>query len=114
MKTLVPYFILVVILLLFMIGYGVAYRLSNDIIIITVTRKERIVSVDRNRRSKYLVWTDSETFECSDSILFLKFNSSDIYGKLKIGHKYKVLVAGWRIPIFSMYRNIITIEEDKK
>ena len=41
----------------------------------------------------------------------LKFNSSNIQGKLKEGHTYKVTVIGYRVPFFSWYQNIIKVEE---
>lgn len=40
-----------------------------------------------------------------------KFNSSDIYGTLKEGKKYKIIVVGYRVPFFSWYENILEVEE---
>lgn len=63
----------------------------------------------------YLVWGKhldtgkEEAFQVSDSWLFAKRNSSDRFGSLKEGMKYRVYVTGLRIPIFSAYRNIITV-----
>lgn len=74
----------------------------------TVNRMERVVTQDS---SKYLVFTDSEVFENTDSLLYWKFNSSDVYGQLEIGKTYKARVYGWRIKFLSNYRNIIEIKE---
>jgi hypothetical protein len=53
---------------------------------------------------------EGEVFENSDTFFYQKWNSSDIYGKLTVGNKYKATVYGWRIPFLSNYRNIIEIE----
>ncbi|MDO8650006.1 MAG: hypothetical protein Q7K33_01720 [Candidatus Berkelbacteria bacterium] len=101
--------LLIIVLIIFMlVGLPIGERMSATTVTITVDRRERVNNQDS---SYYLVWSsEGETFKCSDAWLFGKFNSSDVYGQLKEGRQYKVLVAGWRIPIFSSYRNIIRIE----
>jgi hypothetical protein len=84
------------------------YFASVDEITMNVTEKERIAY---EQGSRYLVWTENEVFENTDAWIFLKFDSSDIYGKIKVGHTYKTKVVGWRIPFFSWYRDIINVEE---
>ena len=98
-------FIIVAILIL---GYPVSYYLSSEDIEITVTKTERI---NQGEDSKYLVYTENETFENTDSWLYLKFDSSDLYGHMKANETYKVKVAGWRWKFFSSYRNIVSLEE---
>lgn len=61
---------------------------------------------------KYLVYCESETFENEDSLLWWKYNSSDIQGRLERGSSYRVYVCGIRIPFFSTYRNIVQIEAE--
>lgn len=76
---------------------------------IVVTGKERITERSGDSiSSKYLVFTDSETFENTDTIWGWKWNSSDIYGKLEKGQICNVTVTGFRVPFLSWYRNIIT------
>lgn len=83
-----------------------------DTVNITVTDKERVTySVDKSTKSKYLIFTESETFENVDAWLSGKFTSSDLYGKLNKGESYTVKVYGWRIPFLSWYRNIVRIEK---
>lgn len=84
------------------------YGTVEDGVNITVTEKER---VNKYEDSKYLVFTDSETFQNSDAIFHGKFNSSDLYGQLKVGQTYKAKVFGWRVPFLSMYRNIVSAEQ---
>lgn len=76
---------------------------------VTVKKTERVVSQsgDNQVESKYLVFTDREVFENTDTILFMKFHSSDIYGVLEKGVRCDLEVVGLRVPVFSMYRNII-------
>lgn len=76
-----------------------------------ITGKERVMS-QRGEAidSKYLIFTDQEVFENTDSLLRWKFNSSDLYGKIKVGQTCSFVVNGWRIPILSMYRNTLSAE----
>lgn len=78
----------------------------------TVSGKERVVTGQGDSiSSKYLVFSDTETFKNSDCFVLLKFNSSDIYGRIEKGKTYNAKVYGFRIPFLSMYRNIISVSE---
>ena len=97
---------------LFMISRIVAIPLlTADTVTITVIDKERIQS---GEDSRYLVFTESETFKNTDCLVRRKFDSSDLYGRLQVGTTYEAEVYGWRIPFLSAYRNIVrvtTVEE---
>jgi hypothetical protein len=100
-----------VIFVLCIIGYPTFYYVSADTIEITVKDKERVVDGSSdNMNSRYLIYTTDEVFENVDALLFLKYNSSDVYGKLEVGKTYTVKVAGWRVKFFSWYRNIIRVK----
>lgn len=73
---------------------------------IVVAEKERIMSYEN---SKYLIFTEEEVFENTDTIWHGKWNSSDVYRDLKEGEAYQIEVYGFRVPFLSMYRNIIRI-----
>lgn len=93
------------------IGTMFYYQTQEDVEI-TVLDKERItVSSGDDVESKYLVFTEDETFENVDLLFKLKFNSSDLQGQLQVDSTYTVEVVGWRIPVLSMYRNIVYIKE---
>lgn len=82
-----------------------AFKIEDNILI-TVTDK----AVKRSNGSDiYLIFTENETFECTDSVIDWKFNSSDFYGRLKVGETYRVSARGMRIPFMSTYRNIISV-----
>lgn len=61
----------------------------------------------KHEEPKYLVFTDKEVFENTDSIFAWKFDSSDIQSKLEPGKKCIAKVVGIRIPMASSYRNIL-------
>ena len=67
--------------------------------------------VDGKVVSTYLIYTDHGVFRNDDAGWHVKFNSSDVYGNLDKGKRYRMKVYGWRIPIFSMYPNIVRVEE---
>jgi len=94
-------------------GSCAIYRASAEDRTIIVTEKERVTqNTEDGVTSKYLVFTNDRTYEVVDTYSFMRFNSSDIYGRLRQNHKYKVKVAGWRMPFLSWYENIITIHSD--
>jgi len=105
---------IIVIALIFMVVYNIAYFTSSTDITIKVTKTDRIVESsgsgkDLTVTSKYLIYTTDETFQNTDSWVYGKFNSSDFQGKLLPNTTYKVKVLGWRIPFLSTYRNIVKI-----
>lgn len=54
----------------------------------------------------FIVDNNDNAYVIKDLIFIGKFNSTDIYNKLKIGCTYKVKVSGVRIHFLSMYQNI--------
>jgi len=88
------------------------HNINREKVIAKVTDKERVTTGSGDSiSSKYLIFTDKETFENSDYMFTGKFNSSDIYGKIEKGKVYEFDVYGWRLPIFSSYRNILSAKE---
>ena len=103
---------LVVVIFILSITYSVLTSFNDHDYIITVTDKE-------DRDSKYLIFGDDENneslvFENTDTIMRFKWNSSNIQSKLHEGKTYKITVIGYRVPFFSMYENIIEVEEIEK
>ena len=110
-------FILIIILAaLIVIGSiiaGVSLYTHTSEYTITITDKERVY---QSEESKYLVFGEdangsSLVFENTDSLFYGKWNSSNIQGQLKEGNTYTIKVYGYRIPILSMYENIIEVKE---
>jgi hypothetical protein len=78
----------------------------------------RVTVVDKERQykdgeSKYIVFTDKEVFENTDSILRRKMNSSDMQGQLHVGCTYDITAYGFRSNWLSIYRNITQVEHVK-
>lgn len=81
-----------------------------------VTQKE---SIQYNKGNKYLVWVKTDdgqkrVLENTDSILEGKYKSSELYGNLKKGKKYKIKTYGWRIPFMDRYENIVKVSPKSK
>ena len=89
-------------------GYMFAHG-TSDSITTTVTDKHRVV--DRDGDSKWIVMTEDMSFQNSDALWHMKFNSTDIQGKLRVDGTYRIEYYGWRVPVMSMYPNIISVEE---
>jgi hypothetical protein len=87
-------------------GCPIAYCQSARDMTLVVDDRERVNS---SSQSTYLVFTPDAEYEVADSITFFTFNSSSRYNQLDPGRSYKVRVAGWRVPFFSMYPNIIEV-----
>lgn len=85
------------------VGLPVMKHNSTESVRVQVTAKEVKAGQES---SKYLVFTDKTTYEITDSLLMMRWNSSDIYGRIKVGSCYDFLTRGWRVPFLSMYRNI--------
>ena len=74
--------------------------------------KSKEISIS-DKNSKYLVFTNKEVFEITDTLIYGRFDSSDAYNKIDEGKCYDVELQGFRLPFLSMYRNIITTKESK-
>jgi hypothetical protein len=93
---------------------ALTYNSEETVSNVKVTGKERItVGSGEGTSSKYLIFTNREVFENTDTILFLKFNSSDVYGAIQPDQTCEFRVVGWRVPFLSMYRNIISASCEK-
>ena len=86
--------------------------MANEVVTITVNEKDRITTGQgETLTGKFLIYTENEVFENTDSWSYFKFNSTDVQNDLKVDSTYTVKVAGWRIPFMSSYRNIVSIDE---
>jgi acyl CoA:acetate/3-ketoacid CoA transferase beta subunit len=74
-------------------------------VVATVSDKENICRGNDN--CKYLIYTDKGVFQNTDTFWYLKYNSSDVYGDIKKGHKYTFKVTGWRWGFWSWYPNVV-------
>lgn len=92
------------------IGTGVYYQTAApETVRATVTDKERLVESDGDggTTSKYVVFTDKEVFQNTDTWIRGKWRSSDVQGQLHQGCTYDFNVYGFRSGPMSFYRNIL-------
>lgn len=91
---------------------------TNEFVRVEVLDKDRECTSSYDSEGKllmscrYVVYTDNETFVNEDAILHWKFDSSDVQRLLKVNESYCVEVVGYRIPVLSVYRNIIGFSEN--
>lgn len=76
-----------------------------------VVNKENVCESSGDHVScTYLIFTDAGTFKIEDALFGVtRFNSSDIYGRVREDEDYVIKYYGWRIPLFSTYPNIESI-----
>ena len=98
------------IIFLFAAIYGLVYAFTNGSEKITI--EEKWVK-HKGHDAKYLVsTTDGQVFEITDSWIKGRWDSSNLYAKLKEGQTCKIDTQGFRAPFFSDYKNIITASCD--
>lgn len=96
--------------LLFVVSWPFLLVRSVEDVVFHVKKTERVMY--SRDESMYLVWSkEGEVFKNTDSLVFLKFNSSDVQWGLDPGVCVHAIVAGWRINVISEYRNIISVKE---
>lgn len=78
---------------------------------ITITVEDKGIKNSGENSDKYLIYTDNGTYEITDTIAYFRWNSSDLYGEMKVGYTYECKVCGWRVPFLSFYENIIEAKE---
>lgn len=96
----------------FMLACGIAYHASAEVIEITVTDKVEDVEPstdDEPPQARLLVYTDRGVFKVGWEPLYLDFRPAERYRALEIGQRYRVRVAGWRVPATNWYRRIVSI-----
>ena len=75
----------------------------------TVTDKDRAKSSDGN--SEMRVYTNEcDVLEVSDSLIDGQFDSASIYGRIQVGQRYEFTTRGYRLPLFSMFPNIVDVK----
>jgi len=97
---------LVACILLVMYSYFVADR------VVTRITDAQMTKVD----GKFMIATEYRPFVNYDAKYRLKFNSGTVQNdaiKLR-GKTVRIKKYGWRMPIFSMYENVVKIEEVKE
>lgn len=62
----------------------------------------------QNQKAKYLVSsTSGEVYEISDSLLHMRYDSSNLYNEIESGKTCTIITQGFRVGFLSWYKNII-------
>lgn len=110
MKVYIWAIVVFIIVVVFVVGISMIGYSNTEEIKITVMDKYIKRSGDYD---KYMVVdTLGNAYEISDLMFIGKFNSTDLYNQLKVGHTYIVSISGVRNNFFSMYKNINRIIEE--
>ena len=78
-------------------------RMTEETVVVTVNNT--MVKGELN-----LVYTDVETYKVEDTIAYFNYRSSDVWGRFSKGETYEITTTFWRIPLFSMYENIVAVK----
>lgn len=98
-----------IIALLFAIGTYTYFKdIRESTVTFTVTGKT--AAGGGSNGHKYLFYTNNGTYQDSDNLFYGKFASSDLYGQIRVGQTYTCKVTGFRIPLFSSYKNVISCD----
>ena len=90
-------------------GVKLAGRFSTETVVATVNEKgERCASRDS---CKYMIYTDKGVYQNTDSLLYWKWDSAEVYNDLKVGKTYNLTVAGWRVAFLSWFPNVVEYTE---
>lgn len=66
---------------------------------------------EEDRKCFYIVFSkDGRAFKNEDTLLYGKFNSSDLQAKLQVGGTFRLKLSGYRSGFLSSYENIIASE----
>lgn len=100
----------VVLLILAVVASGIWAHATEKTVTITVKRLDDQAT---SKGHQYLVFTDQGVYKDTDSMWFLKFNSSDLFNELTAGRTYTCRTTGARIPVVSSYRNLLSCSAKK-
>lgn len=78
--------------------------------VVVICGKESVKAGDGH---EYRVYTSNGTYVVKDYMgtQGSRFNSADLYGKIEVGETYRIESFGYRVPFFSSFWNISSIEK---
>ena len=97
--------------LVFVAMWTVPYWTHSSKVVAVTLVDHKLLKDHGKLKDTYLVYTTDGTYKNVDSPAYLKFNSSDLQGKLAQGGKFRIDYYGFRIPVTSTYPNIVKAEK---
>ena len=100
---------------LLIVGYFVGHFILTVVWNMVYTSENVFTVNGKDRSGDYEIYTDHGTFRNEDSLLFLKFDSSDVQSDLIIGKKYNCSTQGFRVVWYRTryMKNILSCTEVK-
>lgn len=90
--------------------FGIANATHIEHRTCSVADKDRTTKSDGNSDAR--VYTkDCGVLRVADSLFSGTWHSADTYAAIQPGHRYRFTTRGYRIPLFSMFPNIVRVEE---
>lgn len=80
---------------------------QTETVQITVIGKE---SVANSGGHSQRVYAEDDTYTVGDAMFHGRFDSSRLYGRLKVGETYRCKAMGWRVPFLSAFKNLLECE----
>lgn len=105
--------VIVVVLAIIAICSGLAWN-GNEYVISGIVERTYVKRADKQDKFFVVVRSDdgqTHILQNSDTFFRFKFGSADVQGQLKDHHRYSFKVVGWRLPLFSVFPNIISVQE---
>lgn len=95
----------------------VSWQSSARVETCTVERVDRTVRVVSDGDGNVSSSSDARVYtsECgvlqvADDVLRLHFTSADVFGQISEGATYELDVVGWRVPLLSIFPNVVEAE----
>ena len=110
--------VLLAVILVYTCGMMLLENVNEQTYTVRVVDKLRVTYGHVWLTHKYLIFTIDDNdvvrvFENTDSTPRGKYNSSDYYARIRVGDTYTFKTVGFRLPFFSIYKNIIGIEQEE-
>lgn len=102
------FYAILIIIAIYIVGNLTFPYYTDDYVVSKVTKTERVTIKGDNY---YTVFTKDGEYKVTDNFRIFRWNSSKVYGQIREGNTYKIHYYGFRIPFFSVYPNIIDVEE---
>ena len=76
---------------------------------VEITVEDKWIKATKDSSDYMISDTSGNVYVVSDSLILLSFDASDRYAAIDVGRTYGVTTIGWRVPMLSMYPNIVEI-----
>ena len=111
MKFKIKLVLAIIVLVIIGIGYVNSIYFNQQTKSCLVTGKESVLVQGKNQ---YRVYTTCGTYTIQDSLSIFRYNSSDLYGSIIQNTNYDIHSGGYRLSIFSIFPNIISVNKTQQ